>query len=332
MTILQFASPRASEPAPAAVEEDIVAQLVFGGCAFHQESAWPRMWIQGDVCPGDTLSGIQTIRRPGVHLRRIVLDGRVVGTTWSDADADICLLAGVLPTDAGADPGLQTRSTFEALEAGLAQAGMDFSHVVRTWFYLDHLLGWYDTFNDVRTAFFRERGLLDRLIPASTGIGGANPSGSALTAGALAIRPRHGGVRVQAVGSPLQNPATAYHSSFSRAVEVAFPDRRWLTISGTASIDPEGRTVHEGDAAAQIHLTLNVVEGLLRSRGMAWSNTVRAIAYFRDIQDLPRFEAICAERAIPAFPLVVAHATVCRRDLLFELELDAQTSAPVSAL
>jgi enamine deaminase RidA (YjgF/YER057c/UK114 family) len=338
----RFISARRSSPDELSIfdafqpaEGPMVAQLVFGGCGFHEAALarmegadWPMIWVQGDVCPGTHVAGAQAFALEGRSLRRVALSGRVVGTFWSDEDADYCLLAGILPTDLTAGRGAQTHSNFEQIEAALGEVGMDFSHVVRTWFYLDELLDWYDEFNVVRTAFFESRGVFDRLIPASTGIGGRNPAGAALTSGALAIRPRHDGVRIQEVGSPLQNPATEYRSSFSRAVEVGFPGHRMLTISGTASIAPDGKTVHQDDVIKQIHLTLDVVEGILKSRGMDWQDTTRAVAYFHDIGELPRFDAICRERGIPPLPLAPAHATVCRADLLFEMELDAATSAP----
>ena len=200
---------------------------------------------------------------------------------------------------------------------------MDFSHVVRTWFYLDELLNWYGDFNTARTKFFQSRGVFDWLIPASTGIGAKNPTGSALAAGALAVRPKHNQLRIQEVVSPLQCPATEYRSSFSRAVEVAYPDHSLVMVSGTASIAPDGRTLHVGDVAKQIHLTLDVVEAIIESRGMDWENTTRAVAYFHDIGALPVFEECCRARRIAPLPFAPAHATVCRADLLFELELDA---------
>jgi enamine deaminase RidA (YjgF/YER057c/UK114 family) len=321
-----------------AAPDTVVAQMVFGGCAFEAGARarmngadWPLLWLQGDVCPGSRVAGAQTFVLEGTPLRRVTLGGRVVGSAWSDADADYCLLAGILPADLNASRGAQTLSSFEQMETALGTIGLDFSHVVRTWFYLDHLLDWYDEFNTVRTAFFHARGVFDRLIPASTGIGAANPAGAALAAGVLAIRPKHDGVRIQEVGSPLQNPATEYRSSFSRAVEVAFPDHRLLTISGSASIAPDGRTLHEGDVVSQIHLTLDVVEGILKARGMDWSDATRAVGYFYAIDDLPTFDAICLERGIPSLPMAPAHAIVCRGDLLFELELDAVACTPAPA-
>jgi hypothetical protein len=66
-----------------------------------------------------------------------------------------------------------------------------------------------------------------------------------------------------------------------------------------------------------------VVEAILESRGMGWLDTTRAVAYYHDIHARHRFDAICRERGIPPLPMVHAHATVCRADLLFEMELDA---------
>ncbi len=309
---------------------NIAAQMVFGGCGFEQAARarmggaeWPLLWLQGDVSSETHISGTQAFVIEGQSPRHIALSGQLVGSVWSDADADFCLLAGVLPANSAESRGSQAISCFQQIEAALHKAGMDFSHVVRTWFFLDDLLAWYDEFNAARTEFFQGRGVFDRLIPASTGIGARNPAGMALAAGTLAIRPRHGRVHIAEVVSPLQCPATEYRSSFSRAVEVAFPDRRMLIVSGTASIAADGKSMFTNDVAKQIHLTLDVVEAILRSREMNWKNTVRAVGYFRDMDALPVFEACCCERGIPPLPVVPAHATVCRDDLLFEIELDA---------
>jgi len=307
-----------------------VAQIVFGGNSFHEPAharfgkpEWPQLWLQGDVCPGTQISGAQAFLLNKAEVRYIKLDGRVVGSYWEDADAEYSLLAGVLPLSLDASPGKQTTSSFEQIETALSKVGLDFSNVVRTWFYLDKLLDWYDEFNVERTRFFQSRGVFDRLIPASTGIGASNPYGAALTSGALAIRPKHDRIVIREIASPLQCAATEYRSSFARAVEVENPSRRYVTISGTASIAPGGASLYEGDVVKQIHLTLDVVEAILKSRGYKWADTVRAIGYFRNIDDLPIFNAICKERGISPLPLAPAHAIVCRDDLLFEIEVDA---------
>lgn len=309
---------------------EVVAQWVFGGCQFQAAAqsamggvSWPMMWLEGDSCDGQHLAGLQAVLLKGVTPRRLKLDGAVVGAAWSDEDADYCWLSGVTPADLAATRGDQARQVYERIETVLGQVGMGFGEVVRTWLYLDRLLDWYDEFNVTRNLFFEERGVFERRVPASTGIGACNPRGAAIVAGALAIRPRHGGVKITVVPSPLQCSALEYRSAFSRAVELEFPDRRQLLISGTASIAPGGESVHRGDAAAQIALTMKVVDAILESRGMAWQDTTRAIGYFQDMKDAPLLAEYCQAHGIQDFPVINTHATVCRDDLLFEIELDA---------
>lgn len=308
----------------------IAAQIVFGGCQFYEAAKrqmngaeWPLLWVQGDVCNGAEVNGTQAIALQGHAMRQVRWRGNVVGSGWSDDYADYCLLAGVLPANTAASREEQTQSCLEQIEGALQAAGMEFSNIVRTWFYLDRLLDWYDEFNAARTRFFESHHVFDGLIPASTGIGAGNPAGAALAAGALAVRPHSNAVSIREVASPLQCPATEYRSSFSRAVEVADPSRRLLLASGTASIAPGGESLFADDFSKQIHLTLDVVEAILHSCGMDWQDTTRAVGYFRDMRALSVYEECCRQRGMAHFPMVAAHATVCRDDLLFEMELDA---------
>ena len=71
------------------------------------------------------------------------------------------------------------------------------------------------------------------------------------------------------------------------------PDHRRLYVSGTASIEPSGKTAHIGDPAKQISLTMEVVAAILESRRMTWADVSRAIAYFKDIKDAPLFDEYC---------------------------------------
>ncbi len=315
---------------PVLTESTTLFQFVFGGCRFHEaslastpEAERPVTWVHGDGCSGERLSSAQTLAVAGVSVERIKLDGRVVGCSYEDADAQYCYLGGIVPKDRRSPRTDQARNVFEILEEALARVGMGFSHVVRTWLYLEDILSWYGQFNIVRTAFFHERGVFDGLIPASTGIGGANPARSALSASLVAIKPKTTAVNVFSVPSPLQCQATEYKSSFSRAVEIHLTGRRQLYVSGTASIEPGGETAHRGDVDKQIELTMEVVEAILRSREMGWGDTTRCTAYFKDMRDVPRFEAFLRNRDLPRLPLAYSHAAVCRDDLLFEIEADA---------
>lgn len=289
---------------------------------------WPVTWVEeaDGVAGHHALGGVggtQVWAVSGAPVESVALDGRVLGRVFEDAHARYCRLGGIVPADPSQSRETQTRQVFERIEAGLGAVGMDFSHVVRLWFFNDDILDWYGDFNKVRDVFFRARGVFDGLVPASTGMGGSNAAGAALVAGVLAVKAKGDGVRAVAVPSPLQCPALEYGSAFSRAVELTVPGLRRLFVSGTASISPEGETLHVGDVDGQIALTMDVVNAILESRGMTWSEVTRAVVYFKRREDFPRFAAYCMDRGLPTLPAVLVQNDVCRDDLLFEIEVDA---------
>jgi enamine deaminase RidA (YjgF/YER057c/UK114 family) len=304
----------------------ILSQFVFAGTPPYSEfvskdSEWPVTWLQGPACKDAGVYSMQAVALSGIIPQRIRSGGREIGFIYEDDFARYCRLCGLLPADLTASRGGQARSAFETAAAVLAQNGFRFSDTVRTWIFLDHILEWYDDFNAVRTAFFKETGIFTHIVPASTGIGARNPFGAAITMDVFAVQPKCPEFTVQTVASPLQNPALNYQSSFSRAVELGSPTHRKLLISGTAGIAPDGKTVHPDDPEKQIRLTMDVVKAILESRGMNWNDLFRGIAYFKDMDYLQIYKR--AALNIPRFPLAVSRADVCRHDLLFEIEVDA---------
>ena len=281
----------------------------------------PQLWL----CGGNE-------EMPPVYQRFMVEDaepklirrnGCTVGVAYQDEYWDYCLLTGVLPPDITASREAQTLAVFEGIEDALSEVGMTFANVARTWLYMDNILDWYDEFNRARDSFFRSRKVYDGLVPASTGIGSANLCGSAITAVAVAVKPKKPGITVQALPSPLQCAALQYGSSFSRAVEIGTPAYRTLLVSGTASIEPGGATAHVGDVKRQIQLTMDVVEAILKSRGMDWSNTIRAIMYLKKAAYQEEWLAWLKANGLEKMPLITLEADVCRDDLLVEIEIDA---------
>ncbi len=269
------------------------------------------------------LEAWQKVSISGGDFRPVNFAGRRVGAFLKSDGIEQILIFGLVPQNVSASPGEQASEIFSTFKSLLGENGFDFKDTVRTWFYNRDILAWYPEFNSVRTKFFTEDGVFKRLVPASTGIGAHNSAGAAICAGLHAVRSKTGSSVAQAVESPLQNSAMKYKSSFSRAVEIAFPEHRKLYISGTASIDKSGESVHIGDCPAQVAETMRVVEALLRSRGMGWENISRAIAYFRRASDIPLFKKFCDEKKLPALPAIAVNATICRDNLLFELEADA---------
>ncbi len=271
--------------------------------------------------PPGAPGGIQIAALSGANATPLYGERRLIGWHFEDSDAKYCLLGAVHPSDPSAPPGHQTFDVLCAIRNALESVGMEFRHVARTWFYNDRILDWYAEFNRARIAFYQQHGV--SLPPASTGIGVANAGGGALAARAIAVMPKTDRVTVRRVESPLQCEASKYGSLFSRAVEIADPAARLLFVSGTASINLGGMTARSGDAMGQIEKTMEVVEALLAHHGTGLSDVTRAIAYFRDREHIPLWRQYCDSRRLPPLPVILTECTICRDELLFEIELDA---------
>lgn len=293
------------------------------------ERQWPVTWIEGKSCDGAILAGVQAFAVRNRPVSRVRLGPKVVGSVYAAGGLRHCLLGGLGPTDRSLGATAQVRQTLGNLEWALDLAGFELADVVRTWFYNDNILGWYDDFNRVRSAHYAGVEWRSGSPPASTGIGARNTAGAALEMGAWAMRPLGGGRAAREIGSPLQCPAPAYGSAFSRAMEVVATDSRHLLVSGTASIHPGGETAWTGNVAGQVELTMEVVAAILRSRGLAYSDVTRATAYYRDPRDQPVFAAWAGSRGLERMPVVHTHSVICRDDLLFEIEIDAAGTRPV---
>lgn len=262
----------------------------------------------------------------GVAVEPVVYHGATIGFRFEDENAAYCYLGGLVPADASQDGAGQTTQVMTAIKGALQASGMVFRDVVRTWYYLDGILAWYDDFNRARTAFFKKHDVFSLRMPASTGIGIANASGKLVLAKVHALRAKHEALELRVADSPEQGCAYAYGSAFSRALELNAPEGRTLHISGSASIAPGGETEYVGDIDAQIRRTLAVVAAILHKAGMDWSDAVRGIAYFRHAKDMVLWDAARQALTLPPSVEIVVHADVCRDDLLFELELEAATS------
>jgi enamine deaminase RidA (YjgF/YER057c/UK114 family) len=321
----------------------VVRQFVFGPIAAHAgtmdamrrclgEVNWPVTWAEGDSCTGAPIAGMQIHAIGGAPVQTLISEGRIVGRIFDDGEAKHCLFGDIGPVHARAAAPDQARETFDNLEVALGLAGMTVKDVRRTWLFLDDILSWYGPFNAVRNAFFTRNELRAGGFPASTGVGGRNPRSAALTLSAWAVSPHNRATRVQMVTSPMQCPAIAYGSAFSRAVEIVSPHCSHLLVSGTASIEADGRTAHVGDIRRQIEVTMQVVGAILQSCGRNFADVARATAYFKSTSDFPQFTAWCDQHGLGDLPVVAAGCDICRPELLFEIEVDAIALAAGASL
>ncbi|MGD8452530.1 MAG: Rid family hydrolase [Phycisphaerae bacterium] len=194
-------------------------------------------------------------------------------------------------------------------------------HVVRTWLFLRDIDADYADLVQARREFFAERGLTSAThYITSTGIAGAGADpATRVTLDAYAIAGVQPG-QIAFLRAPEQLcPTDLYGVTFERGTSIAYRDRRHVLISGTASIDDQGRLLHPGDVRHQLDRTLDNIEALLNVAGAGGDDLCHLIAYVRHAGDATAVHRGLRER-FAAVPLIVVTAPVCRPGWLVEVE------------
>ncbi|MFH1572400.1 MAG: Rid family hydrolase [Acidobacteriota bacterium] len=280
------------------LDPDIRAEIAFHALIPHRgETGRPKALRFGSHCPCGECS------RPSVREFRL--------------DKTVQLRAGNIYGTAG--PAYEeTVSMFRSSDRILRQHGMSFLHVARTWIHLRHIDRDYAEFNRGRRDFFREAGV--EPPPASTGIGGAPYAGRhslLLSFDAIKAVPQP---EFLFMTTPTLNEAWSYGSDFSRGLRVADGNKETLFVSGTASVDESGRTVHAEDCRAQIERMLLNISTLLRGQGASLDQIVLLTTYLKEARDADCLREALAQQGLADVPNALVQAAVCRPDLLCEME------------
>ena len=219
---------------------------------------------------------------------------------------------------AGGDAFEQAWDMFCAAERLLYQCGMGFRDVVRTWIHLRDIDRDYDALNKARREFFRHCGIERR--PASSGVQGIPfPDVHDFSMSLHAVKsPRP--LDVTVMSTPSLNEAWSYGVDFSRGLRLAEANKVTLYVSGTASIDEAGRSVHVGNFEAQVERMLDNIASLLAQQGATFENLVSGVTYLRNPSDAPVLRAMCHDRGFDGFPCALVEAPLCRPELLCEAE------------
>ena len=145
----------------------------------------------------------------------------------------------------------------------------------------------------------------------------------------IAVKKVHKRVSKKAIHAPqVLNEAYSYAApaSFSRGMRLDIKGVTILLISGTASVDEHGHSIHEGDFQAQTWRTYQNITALLESEGASWKDIVRTTCYLRDIErDYAAFNEVRTEffrqQGLDPLPASTGiQAILCRPDLLIEME------------
>jgi enamine deaminase RidA (YjgF/YER057c/UK114 family) len=271
----------------------------------------------------DQAAGARALLYNPECVGKLTYRGSEVGIRFSTPGFRACWLTDLRPPDVHVSPRGAGALWWQLVKEIMEGEGFLPTDIIRTWFYNDHILDWYDEFNEERSRFFEAEGIFQNCVPASTGVGAGNSSGSALQGDVLAIQPLDREVSMMAVPSPLQCPALDYQSSFSRAVEIGVSEGALLLISGTASIAPDGRSTYPDDPKMQVEMTLDVIEAILRSRDMGWADVYRGTAFYTTPEAIEVMDEAIRRRGGDPACLLPAFCDICRGDLLFELEVDS---------
>ena len=303
-------------------------------CDHGLDPSLPVTFVEGTPVAATDLAGVQLWGVvPADPAQQIVAtvhgDARQPGRLWEGDGFKMLylpLVRGVAPDGSlPCDPISQAQSMFGNANAALEANGFSYSDVVRTWIYLARLLDWYRQFNRVRTDYHRKVGLgcdpKRSIFPASTGIQGCHAAEECFM-DVLALRSSD---TASVVSNPIrhtsrQGEAFSYGSAFSRGMALAVEDKQTVFVSGTASVNPAGQTIHRGDAEMQSIETLLNIAALLADQKGRLQDICQATVFCKDLAALTAYHRVRRLLQIPAFPSVYVLADVCRPELLIEIE------------
>ena len=218
----------------------------------------------------------------------------------------------------------QTAAEFAALDAEVRSCGGSVpANAQRTWLYCRDVDNDYAGLVAARNDFFRSCGLrADTHFIASTGIGGesADPARRVRMDTLLWFGLADGQVDYLAAPANL-SPTALYGVAFERGSRIAFGDRTHYYISGTASIDRDGKVMYPDDVRSQVGRMVENVEALLESGGSSLPELCQATVYLRDGADAEIVREELRRRGIPDdLPMAMVTGRVCRPAWLVEME------------
>ena len=302
--------------------EDVVAarRAAYGDL----DDGVPPAWLQASPGLGGPLVGVQVHAVVGGGPPQPVeLDAVAVGRVLRVSGLAFLTTTALSAPQAGV-PADQACAVFEQGARVAERVGMDMFSVARTWIWLRDILSWYDELNAARNEFFRRCGMLDapsgQELPASTGIGVAPTGEGQCAMEMIAMAGPDGELKNGLLAAGNQGPAFAYGSAFSRALQAKTPAGSTVYVSGTAAIDAQGATRHVGNIPGQIEDTIANVRAVLDNMGCGDGDVVNAMMYCKTAEVE---QAFGERRGELCWPGVVMVCDICRKELLFEIEVTA---------
>ena len=247
------------------------------------------------------------------------------------------------------DTPTQYREAFGSMKRVLKCEGMDFSHIIRQWNFIEKFLKIssgqdgaqqnYQIFNDFRSVFYGEAEF-SKGYPASTGIGMFS---GGVVLECIALKPAPG-IFIAPLSNPLQKDAHAYSQDvligdsgqgfekkapplFERAKIVIQGSSGIIFVSGTAAVRGQN-TISEEDIQSQTVSTIENIDTLISAEnllsigvdiGLSSPRLSQLRAYVKRDRDLPLVKKICRDH-YGDIPSQYVISDICREALLVEIE------------
>ena len=330
----------------------IVQERIFGSVCVEQEvmaarkSAFqernipidtPVTYIEGRPPWGKGLAGVivraVASSRPAEEVWTIREEGQPCGRGWRRNGVTFIILQNIQGIEKGSarinTPAMQATRMMERAEEILCKQELTCRDMVRTWFYLADILKWYDEFNEVRNAKYRDFGIMpesgrDSLsLPASTGIEGVSLQRGAccmdLVATTLSEDTRPEVIHMK---NELQRDALCYGSAFSRGTFIREKDVSLIEVSGTAAIGATGLSLCQDDIRGQMECTLDTIESLIAQRGARLEDICAGTVVLKHPEHEAEYRKVARKRGLDNGPFLCVVADICREDLLFEIDAE----------
>jgi len=122
-----------------------------------------------------------------------------------------------------------------------------------------------------------------------------------------------------------KNEPIEYNKSFSRGIKIRYGKVIFLFISGTASVNKDGKSCHAKNFPAQTKRVFDNLTGLLQSEKANWRDVVQTRCYLKNMRYYEKFNRyrnwFYEKLKLNPFPAsVCVQANLCRPELLVEIE------------
>jgi len=287
----------------------------------------PALYLEGLPIYDAPMSGIQIFAlQPNdlINIAYINMSDSVGITLITGATDALHIL---LNTEPVVDKDIEYRDLFKNVKHAISNNNYLVTDIARTWIYLNNINNYYENFNQARRDFFNyveiDYSVNSSALPASTCVGGrGNNSSSCMQI--LCVNKKDDNLAVTRVYNDLQNEAEGdqykFKSTFSRGLILERKNVVELQISGTASINKSGETIHVNDPYKQIEYTLKNIENILKKANMDFEDLCVSTCFFKEPQYYAFYKELKKKLKIENIPCNHMVGDICRTDLLFEFD------------